>query len=393
MTRRELRIVHDGEGSPPPRRAPVHGTDGSLLCSGALDALLERGLQAIVALTGARGGAMRLVSPDGRGMRLVSALGMSPESLLEERLVQLDCGVCGVAFRSDGTHLDARPVACARHLGNDQGACGPVLAVPMHCDGHPVGVFNLFFDDAARVPGDVSRLIEPTARMLDLILENALVEHERLRASLASERKMCAGEVHDSLAQGLAYMRMRMPLLLDAIRAGQRGPALKYFEDVNEAMGEAHGRLRQLITQFRCEIDGGLVRALEKTVKGFEGRTGVRLVLDNRASTLRLTEEQELQIYQIVQEALANVVRHAGARNARILIERDATRMRVSVEDDGCGAPRRARGADRGEHYGLDIMRERARRIGGSLEIRGTPGKGTRVRVTLPAPRLEASIA
>lgn len=388
--RRQLRIVHNGERPPAAVAVARLSSDaGTLLDNPALDATLERGLRAIVALTGARAGAIRLVSRERRGMRLVSSSGLSPEMLLKERLVDLDCGICGVALQSDGMQLDPNPQVCSRRMaaadGDSEGGCGPVLAIPLHCGGEPIGVFNLFFGDASRVPTDVHALMEPVARMLDVILENASLDDARMHASLAAERQMLAGEVHDSLAQGLAYMRMRMPLLHDAIRTGERQHALKYCQDVNDAMGEAHGRLRELITQFRHVVDQGLLQALEGTARTFEDRTGVRLVIDNRADGVRLPADQEAQVYQIVQEALANVVKHAGAREARIVMERTTRSLKVSVEDDGRGGARRARtGVDCGEHYGLDIMRERAQRIGATLEIRSAPGRGTRVRLTIP---------
>lgn len=387
MTRRQLRIVHDCERSPAGRAdAPAPPRPPYPLDNPGLGEMLERGLRAIVALTGAGGGAVRLLAPDGRSMCLLSAVGLSPAALLKERTVPFDCGICGVALRADGTRIEPRPLVCARHLGRvDDAGCGSVLAVPLHRAGKAVGVFNLFFDGSSRMPADLSELIEPTAQMLDLILENASVEDERLRASLVAERQMLAGEVHDSLAQGLAYMRMRMPLLHDAIRGGERQHALKYYQDVNGAMGEAHARLRELITQFRHGIDQGLLQALQNTAHTFEDRTGVKLTIESRTD-LRLPPDQETQVYQIVQEALANVVKHAGANCARILIERTTRSLKISVEDDGCGVSRRSRAdAARGEHYGLDIMRERAERIGATLEVRSTPGRGTRVRLVLPA--------
>jgi two-component system nitrate/nitrite sensor histidine kinase NarX len=394
--RRQLRIVHIGERQAPADAvARVSPDAGALLDNPALDATLERGLRAIVALSGARAGAIRLVSRERRGMRLVSATGLSPAMLLKERIVALDCGICGAALQADGVQLDAKPQVCSRRMGalDGEAGCGPVLAVPLHCGGEPIGVFNLFFGDSSRVPTDVRELIEPVARMLDVILDNAILEDARMRASVAAERQMLAGEVHDSLAQGLAYMRMRMPLLHDAIRTGERQHALKYCQDVNDAMGEAHGRLRELITQFRHVVDQGLLQALEGTARTFEDRTGVKLTIDNRADGVRLPPEQEAQVYQIVQEALANVVKHAGARDARIVIERTARSLKVSVEDDGCGGAGRARdGVECGEHYGLDIMRERAQRIGATLEIRSAPGRGTRVRLVVPL-RARAAVA
>jgi two-component system nitrate/nitrite sensor histidine kinase NarX len=112
----------------------------------------------------------------------------------------------------------------------------------------------------------------------------------------------------------------------------------------------------------------------------------VALRIENRARDLRLPAEQEAQVFQIVREALANVIKHAGASHARVVLERTARSIRVSVEDDGSGTriARRRPGAAADDHYGVDIMRERARRIGGRLRIVSAPGKGTQVRLSIP---------
>jgi two-component system nitrate/nitrite sensor histidine kinase NarX len=299
--------------------------------------------------------------------------------------------MCGAALRTDDVQVQEGAFACARRMGvfATGPGTGPMLAVPLHCRGSTIGVFNLFFGHSARMPSDVMGLLGPVSEMLDLVLDNALMEQERLHSSLSAERQMFASEIHDSLAQGLAFMRMRMSLLQDAIRAGNGAQSLKYFRDIQESLGEAHAGLRQLITHFRQPMDRqGLVHALENTARTFRDRTGVELRIENRARDLRLPAEQEAQVYQIVREALANVIKHAGASNARVLLERTAKSLRVSVEDDGSGAriARRRAGAGKGtgDHYGLEIMRERARRIGGRLRIVSAPGKGTQVCLSIP---------
>jgi len=388
VTKRQLRIVHDGDrpdGAAP--AAPLPEAPPPLAGNPALHAVLDRGLMAIVGLTGARGGAVRLVGPDATQMRLVAAVGLPPQWLARERDVASDCGICGLALQDNCLQVDAQAASCRRRVGPivGEGESGPALALPLHCRGRPIGVFNLFFGAGERDSADLSRLLEPVRDMLDLVIENALLEQERLQSSLVAERQLLAGEVHDSLAQSLAYMRMRMTLLHDAVEDGESARALKYFDDVNAVMSEAHGRLRELITQFRSGVEHGLARALEGIARTFEERTGVALRIDNRVADLRLPPEQEIQVYRIVQEALANVVKHAGACSARVVIDRRARKLRVSVEDDGRGVEAGPARGD-GGHYGLDIMRERAQRIGGDLEIRSVPNKGTRVRLTMPAP-------
>jgi two-component system nitrate/nitrite sensor histidine kinase NarX len=383
VPQRQLRIVH----SDPGLGAPRLDVD-ALRDSPALRGLLARSLRAIVALTGARGGAVRMLPTGEREMRLMAAEGLSEEWLAREQQVSVDCGMCGMALRDDSLQLEAHSAICARRSVPFAGATahGPAIAVPLHCRGRAVGVFNLFFGPDARLPADPSTLVAPVSEMLEIALDNVLMEHERLRSSLVAERQMLAGEVHDSLAQGLAFMRMRMTLLHDALAGGERQRALKYFDEVNRELGEAHARLRSLITHFRQTMDHGLVEALRTTARDFEEKTGVTLRIDNRAAELSLSPEHQAEVFQIVQEALANVIKHAGARNARVLIERTPRRLQVMVEDDGCGLVSGA-GAG-GEHYGIEIMRERAQRLGGNLDIRSVPRKGTRVRLVVPAPAL-----
>lgn len=389
MAKRQLRIVPDGDRGPHgPAIATADEIPEALASHPELQGLLERGVRAITALSGARGGAVRLLVPGQRTMKLAASVGMPAAWVARERSVADDCGMCGQALHGDGARLDSESLAgtpCATPFAGDARR-GPAIAVALHCRGQAVGVFNLYFGDSSPVPADLAAILGPVADMLDLVLENALLEGERLRSSLVAGRQMLASEVHDSLAQGLAFMRMRMSLLSDAIKEGDRARALHYFTDVNGELGEAHGRLRELITQFRHGVDRGLAQALESTARTFEERTGVALRIENRAPDLRLPQEQEVQVYQIVQEALANVIKHAAARNVRVVIERGPRRVRVSVEDDGCGVQPTVPRARQSGHYGIDIMRERAQRIGGNLQIRSAPSHGTRVRIVMPVP-------
>lgn len=217
--------------------------------------------------------------------------------------------------------------------------------------------------------------------------EHVRLGREALRTALANERQMMANEVHDSLAQGLTYMRMRMSLLRDAIRDGDDTRAFKYWSDVDSSLTNAHRRLRELITYFRSRMDPqGLLHALQEMSENFLDRTGVVLEFSNRVPDIGLPVADEVQVFHIVQEALANVCKHANARFVRLTLERKGTGYEIVIEDDGVGMAADAC-AERGEagHYGIAIMRERASRLGGELTIDSAPGAGTRVRLYFPA--------
>jgi two-component system nitrate/nitrite sensor histidine kinase NarX len=167
--------------------------------------------------------------------------------------------------------------------------------------------------------------------------------------------------------------------------------SLKYASDVTEAVGTAYRSLRELLAQFRSRMDPkGLLHALATTADRYYDKTGVELEFENNAPELRLPVEQELQIFHIVNEALANVGRHSGARHARVVLGRDNDAYEITIDDDGRGigeppAPADVEAQRRDAHYGISIMHERARRIGGDVRVERRANGGTRVRLRFPA--------
>ncbi|MBI5276749.1 MAG: hypothetical protein HY854_09840 [Burkholderiales bacterium] len=206
-----------------------------------------------------------------------------------------------------------------------------------------------------------------------------------LRAALSRERRIMAADVHDSVAQNLTFAKMRLPLLRDAIEAGDAQLALAFLEDVRETLGEAHGNLRAVVTRMRSRADPqGLAGAFEALAARFRARSGIALELANHVPALRLPAPAQAELFHIVQEALANVERHSRARHSWLTLEPQAGRLEVRVEDDGLGGAERLAACT--GHHGLAIMRERARRIGGEIWIGPRPAGGTSVRCTLPQP-------
>jgi two-component system nitrate/nitrite sensor histidine kinase NarX len=265
------------------------------------------------------------------------------------------------------------------------------VAIPIHGQGRPVGVLSLFFPKGQAMPFETARLLKPIGQLLDMTLRNATTAREDFRTSLLAERQMMASEVHDSLAQNLAFMRMRMNLLEDAVAKQDESRVAKYCSDLNNALGEAHGRLRELITHFRQGMDPrGLLHALQEIAVDFSQKTGILLEIESHVSELRMPADSEVQVFHIIQEALTNVMKHAGAQLVRVIVERTGEGFEIRVEDDGVGTAagwtKGARADANGGHYGLSIMRERAERIGGRIEIGSAPGRGSCVRLVFPEP-------
>jgi two-component system nitrate/nitrite sensor histidine kinase NarX len=317
---------------------------------------------------------------------MVGDVGLPPEVRLAELTVDRHCGTCGVAADSEAPAWSADMSACARHHPGDARFyqdCRRMLAVPLRHRGRLRGLYTLFFCREAELGADVQTVLRSIGELLGLALHNARLERETLASTVMTERKFLASEVHDSIAQSLAYVNMRLPLLQDAMLQHDDSLSQKYFADVEQAMGSIQCNLREILTNFRASMDPqGLLHAVRGLAAEFDKRAGFPLHLQCEVSDLGLSVEQEVQVFHIIQEALANVCRHAQARQAWLKLSHCGSHLDVRVEDDGRGVA--ALVPDGSAHFGLGIMQERAQRLGGVVEIGLRSGGGTRVRLTVP---------
>lgn len=359
--------------------------------------LLERFLTAILALAGAQAGAVRVLTDDGKSMRLVAQQGLPSSVQNAERLVGRDCGMCGLASEGDVLGWVDDVKSCARHgehayFGNE---CQRVLAISLPHGGEVLGIYNLFFDSHAQLDNQTETMLRLIGQLLGLSLHNARIERERLRVTVLRERQEMVNEVHDTIAQTLAYVRMRLPLLGESMLAHDDARSQKYLGDVKTGVGEVHDKLREVMTYFRTRMDPlGLLHALEGVADSYFDRVGISLEIRNLAHGLNLSDEQEVQVFYIIQEALANIAKHSMARKAIVSITRISEMLEFRIEDDGLGMDEPsvstlvtlAKGLAPTNHFGLEIMQSRAKRLGGSLVVGPNDGGGTRVRLLLPQP-------
>jgi two-component system nitrate/nitrite sensor histidine kinase NarX len=363
-----------------------------------VEELLGRFLGTMLRLAKADAGAVRVLTTDGKHLRLVAARGLPHAVVEQERLVSIDCGQCGVAVRDNHCRYEIDLHACAVRTKHDyfDRDCKAMVVVPLQHGSKLLGVYNLFLSERFELPEELVLLFRSIGEHLGMALENTRLKRENLRITLMNERQMMAAEVHDSLAQALSYMKMRMALLVDSISECDEEKSGKYAGDIGQALDDAYIQLRELLAQFRSRMDPlGLQQALKRQADSFYDRTGIALEFDNRVVDLRLSVDQEAQVFFIVQEALANVRRHSKATQAWMTLEGTCDHYMITVDDNGRGAqgffPIANRTGDSDElpyerdHFGLSIMRERARLVGGRVEMVNLPERGFRVRLTFPA--------
>lgn len=387
--------------APTPAGAHALASDGPAVLSGTapdsglgddIETLLERFLVSILALAGAQAGAVRVWSDDGQQLRLVAQIGLPAQVQKIERTVARNCGICGVAALGDTLAWVDDIDDCARHSQHAYFGqqCRRVLAISLTHGGQVLGIYNLFFEADTQLDPATESMLSLIGQLLGLTLHQARVERERIHMTVQKERREMVSEVHDAIAQTLTYAKMRLPLLNQAMASHDEQKSVRYLNDVKRAVGEAQHNLRELMTFFRTRMDPlGLLHALRRIADGFCERTGVALELRNSAGALGLDETQETQVFHIIQEALANIAKHAMARHARLSIRRTERALEFLVEDDGKGfaasVPRSgAEAAQPHDQLGLGVMQARAQRLGAIVEVGPMGSGGTRVRLEIP---------
>ena len=353
-----------------------------------MGALLQRFLEPIVRLAGATAGAVRVLSEAGDQLVMVSSIGLPGAAAGGEHAVDRHCGHCGAAADSQTLVWAANIDDCNQRIGASFFGkdCKRLLAVPLQHRGRVLGVYNLFYADGEEPTPEIRGVLKTIGELIGLAMNNAALEEETLRTRLTHERQAMAAEVHDSIAQTLTFVKMRLPLLQDALRAHDDERSQRYLGDVREAIGDAHLKLREIITHLRTRIDPrGLDSALQGLATRFRQRSGIELIYRNATTGLKLPAEVETDVFHIAQEALANIEKHSAARHSWLTFDTAPGGFEIRIEDDGVGPATIDEQTDDGSHFGLGIMSERAQRLGGELTVAARPAGGTRVRLAFPA--------
>ena len=207
----------------------------------------------------------------------------------------------------------------------------------------------------------------------------------RLLSLQDSERRRIARELHDSLGQYLVALKLNVEIL-------RRSPVREeLWSQSSELMDRCIAEVRTLSYLLHPPtMDAvGIASATRWYVEGFGLRSGLKIKLDVPADPVRLADATELALFRVLQEALTNVHRHSGASEAAVRIQRSSGQVILEVRDNGRGIEpemlNRFRESGAGVGVGLISMQERARELGGMLQVE-SKGTGTVVRISIPIP-------
>lgn len=258
---------------------------------------------------------------------------------------------------------------------------GRRLLLPIRIPGQLLGTLEVWYPASEGLSKTSRRLLETLSDQLAtaIFLERQITEEQQL--TLAEERTVIARELHDSLAQSLSYLKMQVARLRRIDITGEHEKIHHdILEELSTGLNSAYRQLRELLTTFRLKLDTpDLATALKQTAEEFSERMGNDVQLEYHLPPQTLSPNEEIHTLQIVREGLANAVKHSEASEIIVQVLFESPRVQVRILDNGKGLPSSEQPS---QHYGLIIMQDRARTLGGKVSILNREGGGVEVALS-----------
>jgi signal transduction histidine kinase len=366
--------------------------------------ILEKGLAAL----GADSGAIVLLDKSGEDLRILHHFGYPAEGVDPWRSFPLSSPAPLAETVRTGEPIfietmeelqirypDFAKQRISRHLS--------LVSLPLTIEGRLRGAIGLSFNDSQTFSAKDRGFMVVLARQCSQALERArLYEAERSARAEAEaaqqrlailaetrERNRMAQELHDTVAQALGYLNLKIATTISLLGNDQNDTVEANLQEIKNIVAETYTDVREEIFNLRANVFEGLsfLELLDKYIDKYRNfyNLDVQLILEADETLLEFPTEVGPQLIRTIQEALINVRKHARVNQATIRFSRYENEMRISVEDQGQGFdPIRLSTAT--SSFGLQIMRERVESVGGSLEIDSAPGQGTRIILHYPLP-------
>jgi len=356
--------------------------------------LLDAAMDAILEVTRSDAAEVWLRSAPGE-LVLARHRGADEEAFAERTRLRDDEGLPGLAA-ARGTPI------VVHDLPNDRRFVRPRVtelgfqtycALPLRHRDETVGVLGVASRDPEKLCSERElRLLEGIGEAVAMAIANARLHERVLDGAVLEERIRIARELHDGLAQVLGYINAQTLAVKRLLATGRIDDARGELDAMESAARTTYRDVREAILGLRSSLPRqGLVPALRHYLDEYGSMAGAEISLDlvgeGELEGLELPPAVEIQLLRIVQEALANVRKHARAEHATVRLGLDDGALALEVADDGQGFDPGLEARTGWPRFGLQTMRERAQAVGGRFDVVSAPGRGTRVTVTLPVVR------
>ena len=367
------------------RLEALYGVTALVAGATSLDGLARSFIEQVARVVHADGAALRWSDEDNQKYVMLASVGLPTDMAVEEHCLMADQCRCGMPSAPPGARVIPIRADQPTQLPHcEKAGFSTVVCVPVRHHEQIRGEIDLFFHAHYELSEAERSLLEALATHLAAAMENLRLGALEREAAVAQERNFLARELHDSIAQSLAFLKMQVQLLRDAQTSGDRALIAQVVGEIDEGVRESYSDVRELLLHFRTRAsEEDIEPALQTTLRKFEHQSGIRTELSMQGHGIPLAPDMQLQVLHVVQEALSNVRKHSRATRVWLDVQQQP-QWRFEVRDNG-------RGFDPGNgkldetHVGIRIMMERAERIGGTLEVFSTPDHGSSIVLTLPA--------
>ncbi len=352
----------------------------------SLDALAQDFTKSLAKISHADGVALRWSNQGGQRHLMLAAHGLPAGMIDDEQCIYTgDCHCGSATLDSDFRIIPIRDDSSAPLKHCLKAGFETVITLPVRLHQHLMGEVDLFYHARIDATPAERSLLEALSSHLASGMENLRLNALEKEAAVSQERHLLARELHDSIAQSLAFLKIQVQLMREAIKTRNDTEITKILEEIDVGVRESYGDVRELLLHFRTRANAEDIEpALATTLQKFEHQSGIKTTLTMQGQGLPLAPDVQIQVLHIIQEALSNIRKHAHASQAWLDVQQQPT-WRFEVRDDGIGFKPDADEFDE-THVGLRIMTERAQRIGAHIEVVSTPARGSSVILTLTPP-------
>lgn len=350
-----------------------------------LDELAQGFVKSIASIAHADGVALRWSDQTNQRYLMLAAHGLPTDMVEEERCLNKGDCHCGTPSVQPGMRVIPIQSLMTSLKHCERAGFETVVSIPLQLQDRLMGEVDLFFH-AVVTPSQAERsLLEALSSHLASGMENLRLNSLEKEAAISQERHLLARELHDSIAQSLAFLKIQVQLMRDAVQTDNTVEVNQVLEEIDAGVRECYGDVRELLLHFRTRTNTEDIEpALATTLRKFEHQSGLKSSFSMQGQGMPLSPDLQIQVLHIVQEALSNIRKHARASQVWLGVQQQPT-WRFEVRDDGVGFQPDNHPLDE-THVGLRIMTERAHRIGAELEVISIPGLGSSVILTLQPP-------
>ena len=310
-----------------------------------------------------------------------------PLNMLEkEKCLMAGTCACGISALESRTRVipirshDVAPLQHCSHHGFET-----LISVPVKLHNKVLGEIDLFFRHEMSLTAEELDLVDTLASHLASAVEGMRALALDREAAISGERTMLASELHDSIAQSLAFLKIQSRLLRNSIAHKDEIKISNSMDELDLGLKESIADVRELLLHFRTRTQSDDIEtAVQETLQKFQHQSGIPATCQIKGEGLPLAQDVQIHVLHVLQESLSNVRKHAKASSVRIeIIKGDI--WQFDIKDDGVGFNS---DAERNQlQVGLKIMQERAQQIGAQVSVRSNTEQGT--LVTLRVPRVQ----